>query len=91
LADCPEKSSTEKYKCSKHKERCCHSHSTDEKKLCTEVLESLVPKVLPQKEDIMQYYLEMLPDYQPTPGSSKPIVDHNNYEDDQYAAVDNDN
>ena len=55
------------------------------------MLESLVPKVLPQKEDIMQYYLEMLPDYQPTTGSSKPIVDHNNYEDDQYAAVDNDN
>ena len=30
------------------------------------ILEQHVPKVLPHKEDIMQYYLEMLPDYLPT-------------------------
>ena len=29
-----------------------------------------MPKVLPQKEDIMQYYLEMLPDYQTAPATS---------------------
>jgi len=63
LSDCVEKTLTDKYKCVKHKERCCHSHSNEEKKQCNQVLESLVPKVLPQKEDIMQYYLEMLPDY----------------------------
>lgn len=56
----------------KHKERCCHAHSNEEKKLCNQVLEQLVPKVLPQKEDIMQYYLEMLPDYQTAPTSSQP-------------------
>ena len=63
IADCPEKTAADKYKCAKHKERCCHAHSTEEKKLAIEVLESLVPKVLPQKEDIMQYYLEALQDY----------------------------
>lgn len=62
----------------------------DEKKICTEVLESLVPKVLPQKEDIMQYYLEMLPDYQTSPGGAKSLVDHNCYED-QFAASNSDN
>ena len=29
-----------------------------------------MPKVLPQKEDIMQYYLEILPDYQTVPSAS---------------------
>ena len=58
VSDCAEKTPADKFKCAKHKERCCHAHSSEEKAMAVTVLEQLVPKVLPQKEDIMQYYLE---------------------------------
>ena len=34
LSDCAEKTSADKFKCAKHKERCCHAHSNEERKMC---------------------------------------------------------
>mmetsp|Transcript_33794 Transcript_33794/g.44596 ORF Transcript_33794/g.44596 Transcript_33794/m.44596 type:complete len:230 (+) Transcript_33794:670-1359(+) len=74
ISECPEKTPADKFRCAKHKERCCHAHSSEEKKLGIEVMESLVPKVLPQKEDIMQYYLEILPEYVQSPAATTAIT-----------------
>lgn len=69
IKECLDKTTTNKFQCTKVGEFCCFSHSPEERKLTEKALES-VPKVVLQScglptvtEEIMQYYKEVLPDY----------------------------
>lgn len=55
--DCPEKTSANKFSCTKMGELCCHSHSKEDREQTIEAMKE-VPKVLHSLNDYMQYYLE---------------------------------
>ena len=63
LNDCHNKTSADKFKCAQVGELCCHAHSNEERKQALDVLEALLPKQLPYSNEVMQCYLDALPEY----------------------------
>ena len=75
MNECADRVSTDKLKCTKHGKQCCHSHSGEERKLVVEtIMDQYVPKVLPQDKDVMQQYIDLLPDYMPHETNFSPTM-----------------
>ena len=73
MTECPDKVSTDKFKCAKHGKQCCHYHSIEELKLVIQtIMDQYVPKVLPEDKDVMSQYIEVLNEQLPPEAVSSP-------------------